>query len=161
MNRRVFLKKSFLTIALTVFFQGKLFAKVSPLNSLDLLCNDLFPLIKDINSNSAWYIKNVVLNHSRIDLDTQKFIQNGVKWLNEESVTMYGNIYTKLLDEQRQTVLKTISQTKWGDSFIYTILKYIMESVLGDPIYGINFNQKGWAWVNHETGYPRPQKAFL
>lgn len=161
MNRRIFLQKSFLTMTLAVFFQGKLFAKVSPLDNLDLLCNDLFPLIKKISSNSEWYIKNVVLNHTKIDLDTQKFIRNGLKWLNEEAITRSGNTYSKLVYEQRQTVLKTISQTKWGDSFIYTILKYIMESVLGDPIYGINTNQNGWKWINHETGYPRPQKAFL
>jgi hypothetical protein len=41
------------------------------------------------------------------------------------------------------------------------MLKYIMESVLGDPIYDINTKQQGWAWLNHETGYPRPKKAFL
>jgi gluconate 2-dehydrogenase gamma chain len=161
MNRRVFLKSSFLTVAVLIFSKGELFAKVTPLDTLVLLQEDLFPLSKELDSNSASYILKTVLSHSKIDDETKQFIRNGVKWLNEESVAIYGNIYTKLSDEKRQAVLQTIAQVRWGDSFIYTMLQYIMESVLGDPIYDINTKQQGWAWLNHETGYPRPQKAFL
>lgn len=161
MNRRLFLEKSFLTITMAIFFQDKIFAKITPLDSLDLLCNDLFPMIKKIQSNSAWYIKEVVLNHSKVDLATQEFIRNGIKWLNEESVSLYNDSYTNLSKEKREALLQKITQVQWGDSFIYTILKYIMEAVLGDPIYGINTKQQGWMWLNHETGYPRPKKAFL
>lgn len=161
MNRRVFLKSSFLTIAVLIFSKGELFAKVTPLDTLVLLQEDLFPLSKKLDSNSASYILKTVLNHSKINDENKQFIRNGVKWLNEECVEMYGKTYIKLSYEQREKVLKTISQVNWGESFIYTMLKYIMESVLGDPIYDINTKQQGWAWLNHETGYPRPKKAFL
>lgn len=161
MNRRQFLQKSFLTISVVAIYNGKVFAKISPIDSLDLLCSDLFPMLNEIDSNSAWYIKNVVLHHSKIDLPTKKFIRNGVKWLNEEAISLYGDIYINLSYEKREAILQNIAQTRWGDSFIYTMLQYILESVLGDPIYGINMRGQGWKWLNHSTGYPRPKKAFL
>ncbi|MDX9796317.1 MAG: gluconate 2-dehydrogenase subunit 3 family protein [Arcobacteraceae bacterium] len=160
MTRRVFVKNSFLTVALLVFSKGKLFATVTPLQTIALLQEDLLPLLKQLQSNSALYVLKI-LNHSKISNADKQFIRNGVKWLNEEALTLYGNTYTKLSYEQRQALLQTISQTRWGDSFIYTMLKYGMEAILGDPIYEINTHQKGWKWLEHETGYPRPQKAFL
>lgn len=160
MNRRVFLKSSFLTLGLLIFSKNKLFASVTPLETIRVLQEDLFPLIKKLQSNSALYMIKM-LNHSKIPNSNKQFIRNGVKWLNEESVTLYGNTYTKLSVKQRQNILKQISQVRWGESFIYTILTYIMESVLGDSIYEINKDGQGWAWLEHETGYPRPKRAFL
>jgi hypothetical protein len=160
MTRRVFVKNSFLTVALLVFSKGKLFATVTPLQTIALLQEDLLPLLKQLQSNSALYVLKI-LNHSKISNADKQFIRNGVKWLNEEAITLYGNTYTKLSYEQRQTLLQTISQTRWGNSFMYAMLAYSMESILGDPIYEINTDQKGWKWLEHETGYPRPQKAFL
>lgn len=161
MNRRVFLKNSFLSIPLLVFFREELFAKVIPLDIIELLQEDLLPLSKKLHSNSALYMLNIVLNHSKISNENKEFIRNGVKWLNEECVEMYGSIYTELTSQQREKVLKTISQASWGNSFIFTMLQYIVEAVLGDPIYKINQNGKGWAWLQYESGYPRPKKAFL
>ncbi len=160
MNRRVFLKNSFLTLGVLVFSKNRLFASVTPLETIRLLQEDLFPLIKKLQSNSALYMLKI-LNHSKISNSNKQFIRNGVKWLNEESVALYGNTYTTLSFEKRQDVLKRISQVRWGESFIYTMLQYIMESILGDPIYEINKDELGWAWLEHKTGYPRPKRAFL
>jgi hypothetical protein len=116
MNRRVFLKNSFLTVALLVFSKGNLFATVTPIQTIALLQEDLFPLSKQLHSNSASYVSKI-LHHTKISKETKQFIRNGVKWLNEESVAIYGNIYTKLSDEKRQAVLQTIAQVRWGDRF--------------------------------------------
>ncbi len=161
MNRRVFLKQGFLTTALFIFSKEELFAKIAPLDTLEVLCEDLFPLSKKLHSNSVWYIENIILHHSKISDENKKFIRNGIKWLNEEAVESYNLLYAKLSTDQRQSLLTTISQTRWGDNFIYTLLQYIMESVLGDPIYSINQNGSGWQWLEHTSGYPRPTKAFL
>lgn len=161
MNRRVFLKNSFLTAGVLVFFRGEVFAEIQPLDTLEVLCDDLFPLSTTLESNSAWYIKNVILEHSKIDEKNKRFIRNGVKWLNEESALLYEKLYIDLPPAQREEVLQAISETHWGQSFIYAMLKYIMESVLGDPIYQINTEQKGWEWIGQSGGYPRAKKAFL
>jgi hypothetical protein len=160
LSRRRFFKHSFLTVALLIFSRNKLFATVTPIETIALLQEDLFPLIKTLESNSSMYVLKV-LNHSKITTEHKQFIRNGVKWLNEEAVHTYNKTYTKLSSSERQTLLLLVSHVKWGESFIYTMLSYILESVLGDPIYEINAKQKGWAWLEHETGYPRPKRAFL
>ncbi len=160
MNRRVFIKNSFLTVALLIFSKGKLFAKVTPLDTLSLLQEDLLPLSKTLQSKDSSYMLKV-LNHSHILSSHKQFIRNGVTWLNEESVKYFKNVYTKLSYEKRQELLKIVSQQKWGEQFIHSMLKYTIEAILGDPIYGNNKNQNGWKWINHETGYPQPKKAFL
>lgn len=148
-------------MSIFIFSKTKTFAKVKPLDTLEVLCSDLLPISKDLDCNSPFYIKNIILNHSRIDDDTKKFIRNGIKWLNEDSLEKYSSFYENLSKDKREEVLKYISEFKWGDNFIYTILKYIMESALGDPIYQINTKQSAWLWLEHESGYPRPSKAFL
>lgn len=158
--RRDFLKKTFLATTIVIFYDNKSFAKVVPKDTLLTLSYDLFPLSKELKSNSRVYF-DIILTHSRVGKDYKKFILNGVKWLNEEAVKMYGKVYTELNKEKRQEVLQAISKENWGENYIYTMLTYILESVLGDPIYNINQQELGWSWLNFSTGFPQPKKAFL
>ena len=100
---------------------------------------------------------SIVLNHSRITDEDKEFIKNGVKWLNEEAVSQYNTIYTKLTSGERQNILKTISQVRWGDSWINEMLTFALEATLGNPIYGANKNQAGWKWLAYEGGLPHPK----
>jgi len=143
-----------------VFSKGRLYASITPLETISLLQEDLFPLIKQLQSNSALYMVTM-LNHSYISNNDKQFIRNGVKWLNEESINYYYKTFTKLSFDERYVLLQTVSKEKWGEKFIFMMLSLIMESVLGDPIYNINHNQQGWQWLGHETGYPQPKEAFL
>jgi gluconate 2-dehydrogenase gamma chain len=43
-----------------------------------------------------------------------------------------------------------------GKQWISTILRYILEALLTDPIYGGNPNAIGWKWLDHQPGFPRP-----
>lgn len=159
-SRRKFLKTAFLSSVVLVISSGKLFGAVTPLKILLVVQEDLFPLSKTIESNSYAYL-SMVLRHSRISDEDKQFLRNGVRWLNEEAVSKYKKIYTELSDEKRQDILKIISKERWGENWIDTVLTYIMESMLGDPIYGINKNGAGWKWLKHESGLPRPKKALL
>jgi gluconate 2-dehydrogenase gamma chain len=40
-----------------------------------------------------------------------------------------------------------------------SLLKYIFEALLTDPIYGGNPNSMGWEWLDHTPGQPRPNPA--
>ena len=132
-------------------------------DTLALVQKDLFP---DIDStlntqtiNARGYI-SYILHHPRVLQEDKKFIKNALRWLDEEARTLFDLDYGKLEADKRQKVLETIAQTEWGESFIETILTYIFESLLGDPIYGINKNEVGWKWVNHIPGLPRPIVAL-
>lgn len=103
----------------------------------------------------------MILHHSRVTPEEKTFLKNGVKWLNEAAVEIYQTMYAELRPSQRQAILHTIAKTQWGENWIYNMHTYILEAMLGDPIYGGNNNQAGWKWLNFQGGLPRPTKAFL
>ena len=130
------------------------------MQTLALMHQDLFPHAKELGIKTAPYMKRV-FHHSRISDADKTFLKNGVKWLNEESIAQYKQEYTKLSSQQRQDILTTITKTEWGDSFVYDVMNYMFEAMLGDPVYGGNNNEAGWKWLNFEGGRPRPQKAYM
>ncbi|RAX55249.1 hypothetical protein CCY99_00690 [Helicobacter sp. 16-1353] len=127
---------------------------------LSLVQEDLFPYIKELNIDSAAYLK-LILAHSKVSQKTKNAIINGAKNLDKESLDMYNKHYIDLDFSNRDRLLKHISKISWGEDWIYDMLVFIMESILGDPIYGINTNENGWKWLNHHTGLPQPNKPFL
>jgi len=159
-KRRTFLKVGFLSSTVVIMSGCDLFGVVTLKETIALVQNDLFPKAAELNINTADYI-NTVLHHKRISDEDKKFLKNGIKWLNETSVEMYKDTYAKLSQMQRQDVLKSISQTQWGDSWIYNMMTYIFEAMLGDPIYGGNNREAGWKWLEFSGGQPRPKKVYI
>ena len=163
-NRRTFLKGTVFTTTTFFFSSTPLFASTPLLDTIDLAQKDLYgdsseaPVFEDINARAYM---SIILTHSRIDEDTKKFIRNGAIWLDEEADTLYKKPYISLNYDERQKTLKSASEYKWGDSWIYEMLTYLYEASLGDTIYGINKNGGGWKWLNHETGTPRPKEPLL
>ena len=43
-----------------------------------------------------------------------------------------------------------------GENWLSTLLLYIFEALLTDPVYGGNPNGIGWKWLGHNPGLPRP-----
>jgi len=159
-SRRNFLKAGFLSSAVFLMRGDVLFAVTTPIDTIKVLHFDLFAQAEKLNIKTAPYM-NIVFHHSRISKEEKQFIKNGVKWLNEEAIKMYKSSYTKLLANRRQKVLQSISQTEWGDNFLYNIMGYMFEAILGDPVYGGNNTEAGWRWLSFTGGEPRPTKAFL
>ena len=135
-----------------------------PYQTIALVQEDLFhpspgvPTLLQLNS--IGFLKGSMLD-DRIDQDEKNFIVNGVEWLHEESMEMYGKKYYQLLPAQRQAVLRSVSEYTWGDGWLYTLMSYIFESMLCDPVYGANIDGAGWKWLEHEPGYPRPEKIHI
>ena len=136
------------------------FDTVSLRDTIRVVHNDLFPKAKELNIDTVIYM-DVVFAHKRITKEDKEFLKNGVKWLNEEAVATHKKVYAKLTALQRQEVLGTISKLQWGDSWIYNMMTYIFEAMLGDPIYGGNNNQAGWKWLSFQGGLPRPTKVYI
>jgi len=160
-GRRNFLKISLLSSAFIVTNGSQVFGAITPLQTLSLLQDDLFPQAKSLHVKSSHYLSLYVLRHPRITYETKQFIRNGTKWLNESSVEIYDEMYVKLPTLKRQAVLKSIAQEEWGENFIYTILSYIMEATLSDPIYGASTKEQGWQWLEFNGGYLRPKKVYM
>lgn len=162
LTRRNFLKTSILSSVILLTYSGELLGATTPLKTIALVQEDLFPASKLAPSakyiNASSYL-NKILNHSRVTQADKEFIKDGAKWLNEEAITKYKKTYSKLSSKQRQKVLKIVVDTDWGESWLANIMTYLFESLLGDPIYGGNKGKVGWKWLNHKGGIPRPTKA--
>lgn len=164
LSRRVFLKNSFLSSVILLTYGGELFGAIIPMQTIVVLYRDLFPsteLVPDMEYiNPDKYLSKILL-HSRVNKDDKTFIRDGIKWLNEESLSKYKSVYAQLSEKKRQKVLKDVVDTDWGESWLAVIMTYLMEAMLGDPIYGGNKGKIGWVWLNHEGGYPRPTEELL
>jgi hypothetical protein len=160
-QRRNFLKAGFLCSAVVIMDGCSVFGFTTSKNTLKTLQNDLFPKAKELGIDTSSYLQNVVLHHSRIAQEDKEFLKNGVKWLNESAVDMFEKNYTKLSASSRQEVLRAISKTRWGEIWIYNMMTYIFEALLGDPIYGANRDEAGWKWLAFSGGKPRATRAFL
>ena len=163
-TRRTFLKGSAFSATVFLLPQTELKASVPLLDIIALAQKDLYGDLKDAPSfdelNARAYL-TLILTHSHVDADTKKFIRNGALWLDEEAILLYKNSYIKLNSKERQKTLESISQYRWGENWMHNMLSYIYEAVLGDTIYGINKNESGWKWLNHQSGLPRPKRTFL
>jgi len=111
------------------------------------------PGAKDINA--IHYLK-IMLNTPEVDVDEKNFILKGVGWLDGVANNMFGRPFIKLKHKDRERVLKKISNSESGENWLSTILRYIFEALLIDPVYGGNKNQLGWQWLEHQAGFPRP-----
>lgn len=163
-TRRFFLKSSLVGSALfTVACADKEatnIKSVSPLKILKVVQVDLFPQKAVENANAYRYL-SVIFKHSLVSDSDKQYLRNGTRWINEEAVLEYDKSYIDLDSSQRQKILKQISKESWGKSWMKTVLSYIMEATLGDPIYGINKNESGWKWLSHTPSFPRPKEALL
>ena len=160
LSRRKFLNYTFLSSAVFVMSGCELFAIVTPLQTLEVLWDDLFPHAKKLGVKTLPYLV-IVLNHSRITQENKEFLKNGVQWINEESATLYHTTYTKLSSSQREELLKRISQKEWGKKWLSSLMSYGFEAMFSDPVYKSNMDEVGWKWLAFEGGKPRPKRAFL
>lgn len=133
-----------------------------PYRTIASVYDDMFPETPNIPGakrlNSIGYLHGV-MNDERVDKDTKVFITNGAIWLDEESEEMFKGAYHQLTPLQRQQVLDAVLEYRWGDSWLYTIMSYLFESMFCDPIYGANSDMSGWRWLAYEPGLPRPTKV--
>ena len=84
------------------------------------------------------------------------FMLNGVKWLNDFAVKQRKQPFAKLSSQDKEWVLRQIEQSKAGERWLSSIMDYLLEALLEDPVYGGNPQGIGWKWLQHTPGFPRP-----
>jgi len=129
--------------------QEHLFPRTVTINNLPS------PGAKDINA--IGYLQTM-LHLPSADKEETDFIIKGVGWLNGVANNQTGKPFIKLNDKQRERVLKKISASEAGENWLSTLIRYIFEALLADPVYGGNTKQLGWQWLKHQAGYPQPPK---
>ncbi len=138
---------------------NKLKTNSSPWLVLNTLQQHLLPTeantpgAKEINA--LGYLKFVVAD-TTLDTDTRNFITQGVIWLEDMTQQMYKQSFIKLNELKREAVLQRIAKSEAGENWLSTLMLYITEALLTDPVYGGNTHQVGWKWLQHTPGFPRP-----
>ncbi|MDM8547033.1 gluconate 2-dehydrogenase subunit 3 family protein [Candidatus Venteria ishoeyi] len=119
----------------------------------------LFPAQPDTpgadDLNALVYLQNVLSQPEQTPED-RNFIRDGVLQVADISRQQQQKAFTELNESQREQVLRHMEQDKTGAQWLRTVLNYLMEALLTDPVYGGNPRGIGWAWVGHEHGFPRP-----
>ncbi len=105
--------------------------------------------------NALGYLQFVV-SDTTLDQDERAFITHGVKWLQGISQQTYQQSFLKLDTQQAENVLQRIARSDAGENWLSTLMLYLTEALLTDPVYGGNTNQIGWKWLQHTPGFPRP-----
>lgn len=134
-------------------------SSVNPWLLLATVLDHLLP--SDLDTPGAREIRALaylqgVLGDPRGDLEEQRFIMKGVDWLEDLSRKRHQMGLVDLDPIRREQMLQEIASTPKGDNWLSTLLLYLCEALLADPIYGGNPDGVGWAWLQHQGGYPRP-----
>jgi gluconate 2-dehydrogenase gamma chain len=137
-----------------------------PWSVIDAVQQHLFPAEAGIPGareiNALVYLQFVITD-TTLDADDREFISKGVGWLEDIAVQMYKKSFVTLDEKQREKVLQRIAASEAGENWLSTLLLYIVEALLTDPVYGGNTDQLGWKWLQHVPGFPRPpaDKTFV
>ncbi len=101
-----------------------------------------------------------VLSDENMDSEEKQYFINGLSWVEDTAQEELGQSFIQASSTKQNAILEMISKESWGESWYSMNLNFIFEALLSDPIYGANTNNKGWDWLEHNPGYPRPTKEM-
>lgn len=105
--------------------------------------------------NATAYLK-FVLDAADTDSKDRDFILKGIGWLNQLSVKQTGRHFSRNVSAEKDKLIEQISRSRSGERWLSFLLLYVFEALLTDPVYGSNPNGIGWAWLEHQPGFPSP-----
>lgn len=170
-SRRKFILATAATVSASLFSTGSYAAasgqaaEKNPnhkqkLRTLSAVQQHLFPAGSDSpgagDINALAYLQKNVLDDPALDPEEKQFILNGVGWLDDLSMSTQNSRFLELNEQQREKLLRMIEKSSAGENWLSTLLLYIFEALLSDPVYGGNPNGIGWKWLEHQAGFPRP-----
>jgi len=107
--------------------------------------------------NALAYLQWVV-GDNNLEAEERAFILRGVDWLEELTRQTHANGFLELPPELQAAMLERIARSEAGENWLATLLLYLFEALLSDPIYGGNPDGLGWRWLQHRPGFPRPNR---
>ncbi len=114
------------------------------------------PSATDLNANAYLHF---VLSANDTDHEERDFILKGIDWLNQLANTEHKTTFIKARPEQQEQLIHKIAISTSGERWLSYLLLYIFEALLSDPVYGSNPNGIGWQWLEHQPGFPTPDKT--
>lgn len=97
-----------------------------------------------------------VVRDERLDAREREFILRGADWLDGVARERELLSFPELAEAARERVLRAVTASAAGENWLSTLLVYLFEALLVDPVYGGNPDGVGWRWLGHTPGFPRP-----
>jgi gluconate 2-dehydrogenase gamma chain len=114
------------------------------------------PSASDIRATAYLY---QVMNVQPTEQDEKDFILKGVGWLNGYANSEKSADFVQLSFADKEQLLRGISQSTAGQNWLNTLLGYIFQAMLSPASYGGNPDGIGWQWLEHQAGFPLPEKG--
>ncbi len=108
-----------------------------------------------VEINALQYLHNYLSNPATDPIEV-KFIFSGTQTLKKLTQIKKQSLLADQSIEQREITLRQFEQSTKGRRWLLTILNYVLEALLTDPVYGGNPNGIGWQWLEHRSGDPHP-----
>ncbi len=130
-----------------------------PWRTISAVQEHLFPAEKNSpgasDINALQYLQNMMATP---DFDTEQriLIHNGVGWLNDLAKKQHAKIFIQLDTDSKEKILRQVESSNAGSRWLSTLLTYLIEALLSDPVYSGNPNGIGWDWLQHQPGFPLP-----
>ena len=97
-----------------------------------------------------------VVGDRKLDSEERAFILRGTDWLQALTQERHARGFLDITAGEREGMLERIARSEAGENWLSTLLLYILEALLSDPVYGGNPDGIGWRWLKHQPGFPRP-----
>jgi hypothetical protein len=99
-----------------------------------------------------------MLEDPKLDPDESQYVVRGITWINETSQEELEKDFENLNKKEQEDIVKFVSETSWGESWLSSLLTIIFEALLLDPIYKVNAHGESWTYLDHQVGSPRPNE---
>ena len=116
------------------------------------------PSALEVNSDK-WFV--YLANDQREPQREKDFMMEHLDGLNNVSVETDNKTFDILSKDRQEELLESFFEDKIRKRWGSRMLTLIFEALLLDPIYGVNNNESGWDWLNHNPGIPRPIKENM
>ncbi len=130
-----------------------------PWPTLDAVLEHMLPSEPDspgaAEIHASDYLRFVV-DDPRIDEAGREFILQGSGWLDELAQQKHSLPFPALGFDDKEQLLRQITQTAAGENWVSTLLSYLLEALLTAPAYGGNTDGIGWRWLQYIPGFPLP-----
>jgi gluconate 2-dehydrogenase gamma chain len=126
---------------------------------MEAVLDHLFPSEKQAPGSKDVYA-TAWIHNALVMPDTEQshrdFMRDGLLQLEKLAHKIHQMSFLKLTEEKRESTLRTLEEDGDGRAWLRETLRYILEALLTDPVYGGNPNSIGWRWLKHQPGFPLP-----
>lgn len=110
--------------------------------------------------NALGYLQSALARDEAEAREDYAFIAAGAAFFRKRVALDHGGAHFETLDEAgREAALQKMAGSTDGANWISMLMYYLLEALLGDPVYGGNTGEVGWKWLDYTPGFPRPPEG--